>query len=347
MFRARALFFSAGFKNASIHSLSRPHLLFAALALALVACGAPSPDASSADGLQQILDAVDVDLTHQDCTDALSLILPVYNSSNTSNDVRMRTASAYGCAAGINFFGLTQELTVKPQDLLPPNFWALMVQLFPSETGQDSKMEAAFYGTDSLQSVLNSGVILLPTDEVNAGGYNVGSVFATDRTLDSNLYLLYMAMAGMGTVESRYGTNNGGATTTRANLLPWTTAAAVNADGCGLAASVLNFLDAFEQSGSSLPSEISSVLTTVVSDTLTGLDEACAAGCSNTVPSDPINNPNGTWVSAGCAATTPCSSCPNTLRNRSSCTGVSSDVNSCAAAGLINFINSSALGWQS
>lgn len=332
MFRARAL-------------SAKSYILIGILWL--TGCGAPTPDPTSADGIQQILDGVDVDLTNQDCTGALNLILPVYNSANTSNAVRMETAAAYGCSAGINFFGLTQSLTSNISQLTPPYFWALMVQFFPSQSGQDHKMEAAFYGTDALQAVLNSGVIILPADEVNAGTNNVGSVFPSDRTLNSNLYLMYMAMAAIGTAESRYGTNNGGATTARANLLPWTTAAAVDANGCALAASVLNFLDAFGAAGSVLPGTVSTAFGDVQSELLAGLGDACSYGCNNTVPADPINNPNHTWVSAACAAASPCSTCPNTLRDRSSCTGQASDVNSCAAAGLINFINSSALGWQS
>jgi hypothetical protein len=317
--------------------------------LGLLGCGAPTPDLSSEDGKQQILDAVNVALTEQNCSAALSLILPLYSSSNTDNDVRLATASAYGCSAGINFFDLTSDLANNATQLAPPLFWSYMAQLFPSTAGADHKMEGAFYGMDALQAILNPGTIILPANEVNAGGYNVGSVFVSDRTENSNLYLLYMAMAGIGTAESRYG-NPSATNFNKGNVLPWTTAAAVDANGCGLAASVLNFVDAIGEIESDLPSSIQSALSTTQSAILTGIDQACAYGCSNTLPSGVIDtalyNPTGTWVASGCAAVTPCSVCPNALRNRSICTSQASDVNSCAAAGIINFINSSAAGWQ-
>jgi hypothetical protein len=56
-------------------------------------------------GKQAILDAVDIFLTTENCTDAVSQITGLYNSANTDNDVRMRAASAYGCNAKVNLFG--------------------------------------------------------------------------------------------------------------------------------------------------------------------------------------------------------------------------------------------------
>ncbi|MDR3608714.1 MAG: hypothetical protein P4M08_15225 [Oligoflexia bacterium] len=312
-------------------------------------CGAPTPDPSSTDGQQQILDAVDMALTNQDCSTALNLILPLYNSANTDNEIRLKTASAYGCAAGVNFFSLTSTLLSNVTNLAPPTFWSYMAQLFPSTAGADHKMEGAFYGTDALQSVLNNGVIILPANQVNSGTYNVGSVFSNDRTLDSNLYLIYMAMAGIGTAESRYG-NPDPVTHNKGNALPWTTAAAMTEDGCGLAASVLNFLDATTSSASSLSASLANALTSNQALIYAGIAQACAYGCSNSLPAGAVDiavyNPNGTWQASGCTMASPCSACPSTLRNRSSCTAQSSDVNSCAAAGIINFINSAVAGWQ-
>jgi hypothetical protein len=320
---------------------------------ALQGCGAPTPDDSSANGQQQILDAVDVALSSQQCTTATSLILPLYNSSYSDDAIRMKTASAYGCSAGIDFFGLVGQIVTDSGQLALSSsgtgLWSLMAELFPSQTGQDYKMEGAFYATDALEAVLNTGVLVLPENQVNAGTSNVGSVLAEDRTIDSNLYLLFVAMAGIGTVESRYG-GTLEANFNKGAALPWTSVAAMNADGCGLAASVLNFFDAIAQAESELPTNLDKTLTQLNGVTAL-LDKACAYGCSNTSPdSDTVVNkaifdPNSTWVLSGANLGTPCTVCPFSLRNRSSCTGVATDVNSAAAAGLINFLNNSVAGW--
>jgi hypothetical protein len=322
---------------------------------ALQSCGAPTPDDSSADGQQQILDAVDVALSTQQCSTAISLILPLYNSTYSDDVIRLKTASAYGCSAGIDFFGLAGQIVTDSAQMAfsgtGTGFWSLLAELFPSTTGQDYKMEGAFYATDALLSVLNPGVLVLPENQVNAGSYNVGSVLTEDRTEDSNLYLLFVAMAGIGTVESRYGypspTNF-----TKTQVLPWTTAAAMNADGCGLAASVLNFFDAVTAAESDLSGNLGNVLTQITqAGVMKYLNNACQYGCLGTSPDgDPANeiiyDPSGTnWALSGATLATPCSTCPFSLRNRSSCTGLATDVNSAAAAGLINFINNSIAGW--
>ena len=328
---------------------------FGALALALIAaqsCGAPNPDISSADGRAQIMDAVDVALSTGDCTTAINLISPLYNSQYSDDDVRMKMASAYGCAAGINFFGLTGSLVTNSSELAGNGFWSLAAQLFPSKIGADYMMEGAFYATDALQSVLNSGALVLSENQINPNSFNVGSVLGSDRTVDSNLYLIYVAFAGIGAVESRYGNPN--ATYQKGNSLTWTSAAAMDDNGCGLAASILNFMDAFTQAQSELPASVGNSLNKVVSQGMgTLINQACVYGCNNTSPdTDTIENkaiydPNGNWVTSGCNLASPCTTvCPTTLHSRTACTGETTDVNSCAAAGIINFINNSVGGWQ-
>lgn len=320
--------------------------------LVAVGCGAPTPDPNSANGKAQILDEVNIDLTSGDCDDALTAITPLYNSSNTDNDVRLAMASVYGCKAGINFFGLVGTMTSNVSSL-ESGFFAFLKSNFPSTAGQDYVVEGALLAIPPLQAALNTGALVLSADQINAGTYNVGSDLYTDRTDESNFYLIFISMAAVGGIESRFDTPG---------ALTWTTAAAVDADGCKYAASILNLIDALTASKSYLPSAVG----TAVDDVLNGdnvphvyglaedINAACSYGCSGQTPTlgsdDQLNleTSGSGWVGSGCSSATvdPCSTCPDALRDWTQCGTGNTNQATCAAAGIINFINHGELGWQ-
>src|SRR3954469_24023259 len=93
------------------------------LSLTLAACSVPQNDIGSALGKQAILDEVNGALNVGDCVGALNRILPLYNSGNTDNDVRMITASAYACHANLNFFGFLDSLTQSASGLASSGLW--------------------------------------------------------------------------------------------------------------------------------------------------------------------------------------------------------------------------------
>ena len=103
----------------------------AAVSALATACGAPAMDASTDIGKQAILDQVNQDLSIQDCSDALALIKPVYNSANTDNDVRMAMAESYACAAGFNLFDTVNNLT-NGAGLSGGAFFNFLATAFPS-----------------------------------------------------------------------------------------------------------------------------------------------------------------------------------------------------------------------
>lgn len=335
--------------------------------LALTGCGAPNPDASSENGKRQIIDQANKALTDSDCATALELLLPVYNSSNSDNEIRLMTASAYACWADINYFKLLGDMVTHASSLAGGGFWTYASSLFPSTIGQDHVAEGSLLGQDALLSILQPGIPILPSGAVNSGSFNVGSVYPADRTDDSNLYLIFTSLAGIGSLQNRYG--NPDANFHPHTALPWTAASSVSSDGCGYTSSITNFVDALSQSRNSVPSGLG----TAIGFILNGppglnvsfqqvLDVACEYGCLGIKPSQDANaarkaiyalilDPTDSWTVSGCAGLFPsgCNtshSCPSTLRNRSSCTAQTSDVNSCAAAGLTNFINNSLAGWQ-
>src|SRR4051812_23175810 len=118
------MFSSAGFrKTCSLWSL-----------IVLCACGAPSGSVDK----QTIINDVDIFLSAQNCAAAVARIQPLYNSGNTDNQVRLKMASAYGCNATINFFGLTGELASTGLTALTgAGLWKNLSRLFPSTTGSD------------------------------------------------------------------------------------------------------------------------------------------------------------------------------------------------------------------
>jgi hypothetical protein len=313
--------------------------------LALTGCGAPNPDGSSETGKRQIIDQANKALTDADCATALELLLPVYNSVDSDNEIRMMTASAYACWANINYFKLIGDMVSNVTTLGGSGFWTFSSSLFPSTIGKDHVAEGALLSQDALLATLKSGIPILPSGAINAGGYNEGSVYTFDRTDDSNLYLIFTSLAGIGSLQNRYG--NPDSSFHPQQALPWKTAATVTTDGCGYASSVLNFVDAIQAMQNSVPSNLQSSLNVIYTTFSTALNVACDYGCKGTTPGvNPVLNFKNGWTASGCAIAAGCGSCPSTLRNRGSCTAQTTDANSCAAAGIVNFINNSAAGWQ-
>ncbi|MCM2323577.1 MAG: hypothetical protein NDJ90_09990 [Oligoflexia bacterium] len=325
----------------------------AGVALALNGCSAPVETGSDPVGKQAILDWVDIALSGGDCATAVAKIKPLYESPYSDNEVRMKAASAYACYAGVNFFQTVMDIEANSGDMLAglgEGFWPTMSKLFPSQgAGLDYRVEGAVLAIDALQAALSPGIALLPSNTINPGGYNEGSVFATDRISDSNIFMIFNAMAAIGTIQSRYGVPDAGNGYKKTALLPWKTATSIglDGDGCAYVSALMNLIDALGATAGSVPANLSTTLTTVHDTLDLGVSAACVLGCKGLVPPAiaPLN-PRSQWVNSGCnAAVTDCARCPDALRDRTKCLRANDDVTSCAAAGIINFINSSDNGW--
>jgi hypothetical protein len=101
--------------------------------------------------------------------------------------------------------------------------------------------------------MLKPGAVVGGMDQISAFALNPGSVLATDRTQDSNLYGFFMAMSIIGNTLSRYGNTSattGGGWGQGSDLI-WTDLNLVKGDStgsaCGLASAFLNFIDGFTQ----------------------------------------------------------------------------------------------------
>lgn len=325
----------------------------ACLLLALVSsCSGPPRDGSTALSKKLIFDEVDKALTIGDCNTAVDKIQPLYNSANTDNSVRLKAASAYGCDARINFFKLVGDIAARSTDIMANNssgFWQVMTEFFPSEAGKDYVVEGAYFGTDALQAALAPGAVILPMYQVNPTSYNPGSVFTTDRVSDANIYLVFMSMAAIGGVQNRYGVPNP-ATFKKTIDLTWTKAdaAGIENDGCAYAASILNFVDSVEALSGVVGGDTSATLTTIAGTFKTGLNAACRTGCYDAAALPPAGAPlhGENWVATGCTAAVKCEECPKELRDRTRCTRDKTNPISCAAAGLVNYINETDYGWQ-
>ncbi|MBI4924947.1 MAG: hypothetical protein HY843_03400 [Bdellovibrio sp.] len=135
-------------------------------------CSVPRNDASNALGRQAISDAVNIALSAEDCTTAITLIEDLYSSENSDNYIRLLRASAQGCKAGPgNFFQFTGKLvntTENPLAAVPSEgayFWRTMAKLFyldktssgatvVDSTGLDSRLDGALKATDALLASL-------------------------------------------------------------------------------------------------------------------------------------------------------------------------------------------------
>ena len=292
----------------------------------LSACTSPSYDTAQpvANGLlvSSVVDQVNSTLSSGDCVDAYGLIYPLYNSVNSTNSIRMAMASTYGCYATINFFKVLGDLTSFSGNLGGSGLWELLAQEFPSILVPDDKIpQAAEYGTDALMSTITPGTLVIPAYAINATSNNEGSLLSTDRTSDANAYLTFMSMALIGSLENRYGlpTSNYHKSTN----LPWTTATGTPGNGCAFASALLNYFDGIKIVSTTASSSVASVYQKIETFLDLALTAACVQGCTT------------------CGGTVSCTTCPVTLRSRDSCTGLVTDQNSCAAAGIITFVNAS------
>jgi len=144
-------------------------------------------------------------------------------------------------------------------------------------------------------------------------------------------------MAAIGAYQARYG--NPFPSGKKGNPLPWTTAATVDADGCAYASAILNMVDsmgALAQSSSALNSSVSAIQSVFQ----TAIYQACDFGCQNTAV------PIAGWVASGCTvAGAPARAARRRFMTGPPVTGLASDLNSCAVAGIVNFINVAPAGW--
>jgi hypothetical protein len=284
--------------------------------------------APAADPLQKtsIVDSVNLALSQGDCSTALNTVQTYYNSAQSDNSIRTAMASTYGCFAGVEMLQIINDLVNFPGDIGGSGFWEFLVQEFPSTAtpSDDKKPQAAKYGIDATLSILNPGIILIPDYTINATGFNPGSLLSADRIDDANSYLTFVSMALLGTLQNRYGlpTSNYHKSTD----LPWEDPANVQGDGCAFAAGLLNFYDGIKFIKDASSPSVASIYGQIESFLGSALDQGCQLGCTL------------------CLTDVSCTTCPTTLRNRDSCTGVNTDTNSCAASGLVMFVNESWLG---
>ncbi len=308
-----------------------------ALASALCsACGTANYGCDSDSGRNAIVADVDRFLSSQDCASALALIEQYYPQAGCGTDeIRLARASANACAANINFFQLITDLgTVS---LVGPAFWTSMTQLFPS-TMTDQRVTGGQNSLDALFAIRLPGALTPPQYIINSTTPNPGSLIAAHRTQDSNLYGMLVSMSLVGALQNRYGapdaayhkTKKLGATVGNPN--GWELVTAVDVNACTYTGSILTLFDSISQVGGTIGTALGATLggaLITAATTFSGLiNNACDSGCQ----------------ACGFAAGA-CTPCPTELRNRNSCTGVATDKASCAATGIVQFVDTNPLGW--
>ncbi|MBC7396227.1 MAG: hypothetical protein H7333_02195 [Bdellovibrionales bacterium] len=299
--------------------------------LALTACGNGPYDLENKTDRDALKFEVKQALTQNDCTKALTLVTPLYQSKYTDNDVRMFYASAHACNVGIRLYSLLDDLTSADMSNQIQIFRSF-VRLFPSST-TDSKMASSWFALDALQSILLPGAVIANADQINPTTLNMGSVLSHDRTLDANTYMVFIGMSVVGTGLNRYGflPNEVPAATSYAKTqaLPWTTKVAVQSDTSGAACSIVsglyNMFDGITSIVTLLTSGPSGALSNINSNLQLGLNAIGSANCTGT---------DGGYTAAQCAAAA------TRIRFRGAC--AEQGPAAAFAAGVIQGIN---LGW--
>jgi hypothetical protein len=237
--------------------------------------------------------------------------------------VRLATAATYACFSGIRLLEVIDHLISFDGDLGGSGFWEFLVQEFPSTATpfDDRKPQAAMNGLDAAMSMLKQGIVLVPSYTISSDSNNIGSIASIDRIDDANSYMTFLSMALIGSLQNRYGlpTSN----RHKSIDLPWTAATETQGEGCNFASALLHLYDGLHYLSTVSPPNIASTYASIADFLGPALDAGCSTGCTL------------------CGLS--CDTCPMTLRNRDSCTGLATDKNSCAAAGLTTFVNAS---WQ-
>jgi len=261
-------------------------------------------------------------LTKGDCTTALIHSTRLYESEYSDNKIRMLYVSAQGCRAGINMYGVYQELT----SLSSANPVGEFVRIFPSTTA-DSRLQSTWAGLDALQTVLIPGSVVASADRTLPNAYNPGSVLLQDLTEEAKIYGFYVSMALIGTAGNRFG--NPDSTYNQQSDFTWTTKALVQADttetACSLAAGLLNFLESAAVIQSKLPAGAASAVGAALS-LLNGVTTAGDLKCQA-----PVAAGGGGGSAANCA------NAKQRVHYRGAC--AESDLNAAFAAGLVEGLN--------
>ena len=273
---------------------------------------------------------VQKELTLGHCSQALTLITPLYQSKYSDNQIRLYYASAQGCNIGINLYPLLTDISTSDFSSIDAIFKSL-VRLFPS-TSSDTRLQSAWLATDALLACVETSSTLTDPFVINASSYNPGSVLVSDRTVDSNSYLLFISMALIGNSLNRFGYSSGqspsGLSYAQGALLPWESRDLIKSDntgvGCAHATGMLNMFDGIQANLGLFPSNISGAMSNInsllsVLFTAAGKLQCLADG----------------YLSYQCDAAI------ERLRSRGACS--EQDEAASAAAGIINEIN---LGWM-
>ena len=206
-------------------------------------------------------------------------------------------------------------------DLNGSGFFEFMVQEFPDSSTTDNKTaQAAMDGIDAAMASIRPGTITVPAYILNGTSGNPQAILSSDRTDDSNSFLTFLAMAQMGSQMNRSGAPL--ANHHKSTPLPWASATLTQGEGCAFASALLVFKDGISDIAAQSPPKAAAMYATIQTFLNAGMDAACQLGC------------------ALCTLT--CTTCPLALRDRTVCTGLATDINSCAAAGIISFVNA---GW--
>jgi len=301
------------------------------------ACTAPAYDPSTAVGKKAILEQVHYLLTTSQCDAAIDVIGPLYNSIYTDNEVRMAFASAHACKAELNYFQMVNSIATNPAAYTGAALWQTLTQIFQSAPGDD-RMESTWLATDALQAAIGSGAVVPTLYQINPDTDNVGSLQPGDRTDDSNSYLLFVSMAGIGATQNRYG--NPGPSGLKGTDLPWSTHDLMDEVGCAYAGNIVNMLDGINVASSTISGDVGGTLADIYDLFGAAIDNACLFGCTGA-------DVFGVVFDADCVIPgTECQTCPLEVRNRTTC--IESTKGRCAAAGVVRYINDDPLGfgWQ-
>lgn len=338
--------------------------LFFALLIFVFSCSAPKYDTTSLTGRSALIYNTNRALSLEDCTTALANIEALYNYSSDitgvkpDNEIRMARAAAHACVAGAsNFFKMVGDVVANSALLAGAGFWKLGPKMFlTSDTDTlDKRITSSGFSTDALMATVLPGSVMSGSHIINSTTANPGTLIASDREVDANIELIFVSLATMGAIELRYGdadlidyTQGKLLGSTTANPAGWADATKVTGIGCQYASAIVNLLDAIAETKNYVSASMKTNLELIETTFGAQMELACQAGCQGAAGTLNLLN----YAVTGCnLSADECSGgstrkCLLALRNRDACTGEITNAASCAAAGIIHYVNDDPfVGW--
>jgi len=334
------------------------------LVAGLLAACAPDESVDTAAGRDSIKTRAVAALNDADCDEALTVLEPLIESSESDNEARELYASAHACKAGMTNMVETALLISGNAGGLTTALWQTLTEIYYDTDSEElaRKYTSAFSAQDYFLSVIRTGVTVAVENQLDIDEWNPGSLQISDRSASSRLAQLFLSMQTLGQIQVVKGDPDPETFERRRRLgatsstgIGWDDPLQIDETACGWAGAAVTMVEGIDEASDITPDSVAPTLAFIADTYGDLLDDACNASCQGLDATLSIGvdfSGNGCAFADGeCRGPDARHPCLMALRNRNFCAEDNPDTTDddrvrCAAAGIARFVNRSALlGW--